>query len=116
MSQWKWNDIELEIDLEDADFQEKYENAFENMALEEERIKKIGKYSELTRAYCAMFERLYDGIFGEGTSEKLFGGKKNIRIADECYDSFIAVCKKDAAAATKRKASMYAKYKVKSRK
>lgn len=116
MSQWKWNDTELEIDLEDADFQEKYEKAFDNMAAEEEKLKKVGKYSELTRAYCEMFERLFDDIFGEGTSNKLFNGKKNIRVTDECYDSFLTVCKKDAAAATKRKTSMYTKYKVKSRK
>jgi len=116
MSLWKWNDVELEIDLEDLDFQERYEEAFTNMAAAEESLKKVGKISEITKGYCEMFERLFDDIFGAGTSEKLFNGKKNTRVTDECYDSFMAVCKKDAAVATKRKASQYAKYKVKSRK
>ena len=31
MSIWKWNDVELEVDMEDADFQEKYENAFQRL-------------------------------------------------------------------------------------
>ena len=28
MSLWKWNDVELEIDMEDVDFQIRYENSF----------------------------------------------------------------------------------------
>ena len=31
MSFWKWNDVELEVDMEDVEFQEKYENAFNKM-------------------------------------------------------------------------------------
>ena len=43
MSHWKWNDVELEVDMEDADFQEKYENAFMKMEKTEENLKKAGK-------------------------------------------------------------------------
>ena len=28
MSQWKYNNVKLEIDMEDVEFQERYENAF----------------------------------------------------------------------------------------
>ncbi len=84
MTIWKWNDVELEIDLEDVDFQERYEKAFEVMGEEEKNLKKIGKLSEITRAYCAMFYRLFDAIFGEGTGDKLLGGKLNSRIVDDC--------------------------------
>ena len=28
MSLWKWNDVELEVDMGDVEFQEKYEKAF----------------------------------------------------------------------------------------
>ena len=31
MSLWKWNDVELEVDFEDADFQERYEKAFDKL-------------------------------------------------------------------------------------
>ena len=33
MSLWKWNDVELEIDMEDYDFLQKYEKAFDVMGL-----------------------------------------------------------------------------------
>ena len=35
MSQWKWNDVELEIDMEDYDFLKKYEDAFRHMEVTE---------------------------------------------------------------------------------
>ena len=39
MSQkWKWNDVELEIDMQDVDFQEKYERAFEILEKEEKEV------------------------------------------------------------------------------
>ena len=41
MITWKWNDVELEIDLEDVDFQERYEKAFEAMEEDEKDLKKI---------------------------------------------------------------------------
>ena len=31
MSQWKWNDVELEIDMDDVEFLERYEKVFENI-------------------------------------------------------------------------------------
>ncbi len=112
MTVWKWNDVELEIDLEDADFQEKYENAFETMKEEEQKIKKIGKLSELTRSYCDMYYHLYDSIFGKGTGEKLLGGKRNSRIADECYESFLTCCKQEVQASNRNRASRFQKFKV----
>ena len=32
MSLWKWNDVELEINMSDVDFTERYEKAFERNA------------------------------------------------------------------------------------
>ena len=55
MSQWKYNNVELEIDMEDVEFQERYENAFNIMEEEEKKIKKDGKVSEITKAYCNLF-------------------------------------------------------------
>lgn len=112
MTIWKWNDVELEIDLEDVEFQERYEKAFDDMQEDEQRVKKIGKLSEMTRSYCAMFYRLFDTIFGEGTGDKLLGGKLNSRVVDDCYESFLNHCKQEVIATSKNRASRFQKFKV----
>lgn len=115
MSLWKWNDVELEIDMEDVDFQEKYEAAFNAMAEDEKALQQIGTISGFSNAYCAMYFKLFDGIFGEGTAEKLFKGKRNIGKVEDCYDSFIQECSKEVVEINKRRAKRYAKYRPKSK-
>lgn len=115
MTIWKWNDVELEIDLEDVDFQERYEKAFEVMQEEEQKVKKIGKLSEMTRSYCNMFYHLFDAIFGEGTGNKLLGGKLNSRIVDDCYESFLNHCKQEVISTNKNRTSRCQKFKVMSK-
>lgn len=110
MSLWKYNDVELEIDMEDVDFQIRYENSFTLMREEEKKLKSVGTVSEFSIGYCEMFFHLFDGIFGEGTSEKLFGGKRNLARVDECYESFLEVCRKDVAEANRRRNKRIAKY------
>ena len=51
MSLWKWNDVELEVDFEDADFQERYEKAFDKLEGIEKELQKTGKLSEITKKY-----------------------------------------------------------------
>ncbi|MGN1165073.1 MAG: DUF6673 family protein [Lachnospiraceae bacterium] len=116
MSQWKWNDIELEVDMEDVDFQEKVEKAYEIMEVEEQNLQKIGKTSEITKAYCNMFYSFFDNVFGEGTGVKLLSEKKNLRAVDECYDSFFAIMKSDVENANKKRFARVKKYKVKGKK
>ena len=58
-----------------------------------------------------MFYRLFDDIFGDGTGDKLFDGKKNARICEECYTSFIGECQKNVQEANKRKNAMMNKFK-----
>ena len=111
MSLWKWNDVELEVDMEDYDFLQKYEKAFDAMGIQEEKIQKIGNHSEIMKEYCDMFYRLFDDIFGDGTGEKLFLGKRNARICEECYTDFIAECQKGVLEANKRKNAMMSKFK-----
>ena len=111
MSLWKWNDVELEIDMEDYDFLQKYEKAFDVMGVKEEELKKTGTRSGIVKEYCDMFYRLFDDIFGDGTGEKLFLGKRNVRICEECYTDFIAECQKGVLEANKRKNAMMSKLK-----
>lgn len=112
MSQWKYNDVVLEVDMEDVDFQEKYENAFNKMEVVEKELQKVGTLSGATKAYCQMFYQLFDNIFGPETGNKLFKGKYNCRIVEAAYDSFVAHCKKEVDAANKRRANTLRKYKV----
>lgn len=108
---WEINNLKLELDMEDADVQERYENAFEKLSEEENQIKKDGKMSEFTRSYCNMFVRLYDRIFGEGTSEKIFAGIPiSISRYIEIYDSFLEFVKQQTDDVNANIAKKIAKY------
>ena len=111
MSLWKWNDVELEIDMEDYDFLQKYEKAFASLEKKEVELQKVGKQAVIIKEYCDMFCQLFDDIFGPDTGEKLFGGKKNARICEECYSDFIAECEKQTKEANKRRNAIMNKFK-----
>ena len=115
MSLWKWNDVEYDVDLEDVEFTEKYEDAFNKMGVTEKKLQKTGKLSDITRAYCLMFYELFDNIFGDGAAKSLMGDRLNCRICEECYDSFISFCNKQASEMNKKRSKMYSKYKPKGR-
>lgn len=86
---WKYNDIELEFDLGDIDSQKRYEEALDKMDEAEKKLPKTGKRSEISEAYCNMFFNLFDDLFGDGTGKRLLGENRNVRIAEECYFSFV---------------------------
>lgn len=113
MSLWKFNNVELEIDMADVEFQEKYEKAFDKMSAAEKNLKKTGKLSELSRGYCDMFYNLFDDLFGPGTSEKMFQKRYNVRDCDKAYDSFMKECKRQVTEINKSRARIYGRYKVK---
>lgn len=110
MSQYEINGVILEIDMEDVDFLEKLENAFEKMDEEEKNVQKIGKQSDIARAYCEMFYHLFDNIFGEGTGQEIFDGKNNLRITDETYEKFVSICAEQTRDSQKRKEKIVAKF------
>ena len=113
MSQKKWqiNGKEFELDLTDADAVERYENAFEDMADAEKLIPKDGKASERIRACCSLFEKLFDTIFGEGTSEQIFEGvPTSISAYEEIYLSFLDFAQAQFEADTKQRSARLAKY------
>lgn len=115
MSQKIWEinglSLELDLDLEDAEMLERYEDAFDAMAKEEKEIPKDGKKSMQIREYCALFDRLYDWIFGSGTSEKIFKGiGKNAEKYDEIYAAFLDFVRAQTIASAERKAKYIQKY------
>lgn len=111
MSQYKINGVELEIDMEDVDFLEKYEEAFKKMEEEEKDIPKIGKQSDIARKYCKMFYNLFDNIFGEGIGQQVFGGKNNLHIIDKTYEEFIGICAEQVREIQERQKRIAAKFK-----
>lgn len=113
MSIWKWNNVELEVDMEDVGFQERYEKAFQHMEVSEKELQNIGLLSEITKKYCELFWNLFDEIFGEGTSNKLFDGKMHTGRCEECYDSFIAHCSRQVKEINRKRAGILKKYEVK---
>ena len=47
---------------------------------------------------------------GKVLLKNFFDGKMNLRVCEECYDSFIAVCEKEINAVNKRRNSVVSKY------
>lgn len=90
MSQWKFNDFETDIDFTDADFMEKFEDCYEKMVEESEKVPKVGKISEITRAQCKVFDDFYDRLFGGGASKAMFLGKSSmdmrVKAANSLFD------------------------------
>lgn len=78
--------IELNFDFADADDLEKYEKAFPK-ALEELNTVKWNdeKASSSVGKFCDVIFKFFDEIFGEGTSQKMFNGKRNYQ---KCLNAF----------------------------
>ena len=60
-----------------------------------------------------MFWNLFDNIFGEGASEKIFEGKMNTTLCESVYDSFMECCEKDAKRIAESRQRIVNKYKPK---
>lgn len=115
---WKWNDVELDIDMGDADFQKKYEEAFKKAEEEEKKVVSMQgteNLYEFTVKYCNIYYNLFDNIYGAGTAEKIFKGKRNCTLAEEVYVSWLNQCKKDIDEINKRRVSMFGKFNVKAK-
>lgn len=100
---WKINGQELRFDMEDVEQLEKYEASFDRMAETERNLVRTGKKSSIVRAYCEMYCTLFDDLFGAGTAQKLFEGRRNARECDEVYDSFLAFVKAQNAGTIARR-------------
>lgn len=108
---WEINGISLTLDLEDADVMERYEDAFQQMEKDEISIQKDGKASERIRAYCMLYRTLFDNLFGDGTSDKIFAGQPmSAAVYELAYASFLDFAKAQTAAATERRNALLTKY------
>lgn len=108
---WEINGCELSIDIEDADVMERYENAFEMMSAEEDEVSKNSRQSAKIRAYCKLYERLFDRIFGDGTSEKIFKNcPTNASVYEEVYFDFLNFVRSQTVESAKNRAEKLSKY------
>lgn len=111
MHEYELNGVILEINMNDADFVEKYTAAFETMQNEAKEIQKVGKQSDMLRSYCNAFYHLFDNIFGIGTGQKLFNGKHDSEICEDTYEKFLSICREQVEASKKRKARIIGGFK-----
>lgn len=109
-TKWEINGLTFELDLEDAETAERYEEAFDLMEQEEKQMAKDGKLSEKIRAYCKLFEHLYDRLFGEGSGTAILGEKANTRICNEVYDDFLHFVSTQKSESLAFQNSMVSKY------
>lgn len=109
-TKWEINGKTFELDLEDADTAERYEEAFDKMGDEEKKMPKDGKASEKIRAYCKLFENLYDRLFGEGSGKAILGEKANTRICNEVYDDFLNFVSTQKSQTLAQQSSIVSKY------
>ena len=79
------NGIDLEFDLFDADFAEKYQKAMDKVQNKEKSFKDTGNLAKTIRFECNLIFDFFNELFGEGTDKKIFGEKTNIR---ECQKAF----------------------------
>jgi hypothetical protein len=83
------NGIEYPFDSTDVDTMEIYEECVAHMNEDKKKIPKDGAASVRIRAYCAVYERFFDALFGEGAFLKLCGGKYSMYLADELLRAFL---------------------------
>ncbi len=85
MSKFKFGNFEVEFDPTDVAFVERYEAAAENYQNKVKSISTEGKASETMKSVCEIFFDTFDGIFGAGTSTKMF---EEILSVDLCVKAF----------------------------
>lgn len=83
-------DKEIEFDFFDAEQMERYEKESEiaQKELNSIDINKM-KQSELINKTCETIEKCFDNVFGEGTSKKIFEGKKNFRLCVKAFKDLV---------------------------
>jgi hypothetical protein len=86
------NGVEFEIDFTDADFIEKYDYKLKDVEkqIEELRSKKNTlKPAEGIRQECKIIKEFLDYVLGDGTSEKIFGGKDSLNLCLKAFEDII---------------------------
>lgn len=90
------NGVQLDFNLYDADLVERYEKANDKvieMMGDNENFKGLRLHENL-RLQCKIIDEFFDSTFGEGTAEKLFGGKADLKVHSDAFSLIVAETKK----------------------
>lgn len=83
-------DKEIDFDFFDAKQMEKYEK---EAVIAQEELKSIDinkmKQSEFINKVCEIIENCFEKVFGEGTVEKIFEGKRNFRLCIKAFSDLV---------------------------
>lgn len=86
----KINNVELELDLFDADVAEKYENAVEKLQEKEKKNSIEGKtLSQMIRSQCTLIFDFFNDVWGAGTDKKVFGNKTNYKVCKKAFEDVV---------------------------
>ena len=86
----KIRDIEVDFDFLDADDMAKLEEEIKKVIEEcKNKEKEELSYSEAIRNECDIIENFFDNVFGEGISEKIFKGKKNLNNHVQAFEDIM---------------------------
>ena len=86
----KLKDIEVDFDFLDADDVERFEKEAKRVKEAcETKNKEEKSYSEVIREECNIIDTFFDNVFGEGISEKLFNGKKNLNEHIKAFEDIV---------------------------
>lgn len=85
MSLYKFGNFEAEFDPTDVAFVEKYETAINEYREDVSTVSKEGKASEVMMRLCSIFYKVFDSLFGKGSSKKMFGKTNSV---DLCVKAF----------------------------
>lgn len=72
------NEIELEYDIFELEFAEKYEKGIELIQKEAQISDSKKNISDVIKKQCEAVFNFFDDLFGDGTSEDVFGKKTNL--------------------------------------
>lgn len=97
----------IDIDLLDIELPVKFVNASKNLKREtkiyNEKVEVLEKQYkdnikmylykriDLDRTYCKKMREMIDNLFGEGTSQKVFGDKNRIGMFDEFFEKLLPI-------------------------
>lgn len=89
---------EIDFDFFDAQQMEKYEKEAD---IAKNELSKIDlnkmKQSEFINKVCEIIEKCFENVFGEGTSEKLFEGKRNFRLCVKAFSDLVKARKEQVS-------------------
>lgn len=86
---FEFNGAKYEFDVRDADSAALFEDAIEQMRVEEKNQPKVGKISDIIRYQCNFLKTFFDRCLGEGAGVAICGEKDKVNVCYEAYEAFL---------------------------